>query len=94
MATKLMQWLFGLSLFFTVWSSLVFQLVPIQLDSRVYEILWPLPVYLIIVFGSYSLAVIGYRVATFNDCEEAAASLKQEIEEARRDLTKKGLKFS
>lgn len=29
------------------------------------------------IFQSYSLATIGYRVATFNDCDEAAESLKQ-----------------
>ena len=28
-------------------------------------------------FQCYSLATIGYRVATFNDCEEASESLKQ-----------------
>ncbi|XP_071961139.1 dolichol-phosphate mannosyltransferase subunit 3-like [Antedon mediterranea] len=93
MATKLMQWLIGLSLFVSVWASLVFNLVPVQIDSRVYDVLWPMPVYLLIAFGSYSLIVIGYRVATFNDCEEAAESLRKEIEEAKQDLTKKGLKL-
>ena len=31
----------------------------------------------VISFQCYSLATIGYRVATFNDCEEASESLKQ-----------------
>ncbi|CAH1265548.1 DPM3 [Branchiostoma lanceolatum] len=52
------------------------------------------PMYLLMTFACYSLATIGYRVATFNDCEDAAKELQQEIEEARRDLMKKGLKFS
>jgi dolichyl-phosphate mannosyltransferase polypeptide 3 len=33
------------------------------------------------------------RVATFNDCEEAAAELQQQISEAREDLRSKGFKF-
>lgn len=94
MATKLVQWLTVFTLFTSVWISLVFKLIPVQLDDKVLEVLWPLPVYLLVVFGSYSLATIGYRVATFNDCEDAAASLKAEIEEAKADLTRKGFKFS
>ena len=30
-----------------------------------------------VVFQCYSLAVVGYRVATFNDCVEAATELQQ-----------------
>ena len=41
----------------------------------------------------YSVVVILYRVATFNDCNEAAIELKQQIEEARKDLKSKGFKF-
>ena len=33
------------------------------------------------------------RVATFNDCEEAARELQQQISEAREDLRKKGFNF-
>jgi Dolichol-phosphate mannosyltransferase subunit 3 (DPM3) len=32
-------------------------------------------------------------VYNFNDCAEAAEELKWQIEEAKADLTKKGLKF-
>jgi hypothetical protein len=31
----------------------------------------------IVVFQCITLAVLGYRVATFNDCDEAAEELKQ-----------------
>ncbi len=34
-----------------------------------------------------------FRVATFNDCEEAAAELQKQISEAREDLRSKGFKF-
>ncbi|XP_071815564.1 dolichol-phosphate mannosyltransferase subunit 3-like [Apostichopus japonicus] len=94
MATKLVQWLTLFTLFSSVWLSLVLKLIPVELDPRIMDVLWPLPIYLLVVFGSYSLATIGYRVATFNDCDEAAESLKQEIKEAREDLTRKGFKFS
>ena len=33
------------------------------------------------------------RVATFNDCEEAAKELQEQISEAREDLRKKGFNF-
>ena len=56
--------------------------------------LFPLPVYLVVVFGCYSLATVGYRVITFNDCEAAAKELQEQIVEAKKDLTKKGIKLS
>lgn len=52
-----------------------------------------MPVYLLVVFGCYSLATVGYRVATFNDCEDAAKELQAQIKEAKADLKKKGLKM-
>ncbi len=52
---------------------------------------WPVAV--VAVFGIYCVCVIAYRVATFNDCEEAAAELKREIQEARADLKKRGIKL-
>ncbi|XP_006824180.1 dolichol-phosphate mannosyltransferase subunit 3-like [Saccoglossus kowalevskii] len=94
MATKLVQWLTGLSLFFSVWASIVFDLVPVSFDQRIYQVVLPLPIYLVIAFGCYALAVVGYRTATFNDCVEAAEELKEEIMQAKADLKKKGLKMS
>ncbi|XP_065177197.1 dolichol-phosphate mannosyltransferase subunit 3-like [Sycon ciliatum] len=91
--TKLLQWLSAASIFFAIWISLVLELVPVNC-AKIQEVLLPLPVYLLIVFGCYSLATIGYRVMTFNDCDEAAAELRKEIEEARADLTRKGVKLS
>ena len=34
-----------------------------------------------------------FRVATFNDCEDAAAELQAQIKEAREDLRSKGFNF-
>ena len=38
------------------------------------------------------MSIIAWRVYTFNDCEEAARELKQEIKAAKEDLKKRGLK--
>mmetsp|Transcript_25153 Transcript_25153/g.42086 ORF Transcript_25153/g.42086 Transcript_25153/m.42086 type:complete len:106 (-) Transcript_25153:676-993(-) len=50
-----------------------------------------LPMYALVSFGFYSLAVIGYRVASFPTCPEASVELQREILEARADLTAKGV---
>ncbi|CAI9737265.1 Hypothetical predicted protein [Octopus vulgaris] len=52
-----------------------------------------MPLYLIISFACVSLGIIGYHVATFNDCINAASELKQQLKEARKDLEKRGFKF-
>uniref|UniRef100_T1KVF0 Dolichol-phosphate mannosyltransferase subunit 3 n=1 Tax=Tetranychus urticae TaxID=32264 RepID=T1KVF0_TETUR len=51
------------------------------------------PIYLIILFGLVSLAIVLKRVLNFNDCENACQELKREIETARVDLKTKGFKF-
>ncbi|XP_031572406.1 dolichol-phosphate mannosyltransferase subunit 3-like [Actinia tenebrosa] len=91
--TKLMEWLLVFVLAFSTWISLLTGMVPFTVSHRLKEVIWPMPVYAIIVFGCYSLVVVGFRVATFNDCIEASESLKQEIQQAKVDLTKKGFKF-
>ncbi|XP_030828439.1 dolichol-phosphate mannosyltransferase subunit 3 [Strongylocentrotus purpuratus] len=94
MATKLVQWLTVFFLVASIWSALLFDLIPIRLDDTLKEVIWPFPAYFLVVFGCFSLGTIGYRVATFNDCEDAVVSLKEELKEARKDLTSKGFTFS
>ena len=48
--TKLLQWLSAASIFFAIWISLVLELVPVNC-AKIQEVLLPLPVYLLIVFG-------------------------------------------
>ena len=91
--TKLLQWLCFLGLIFGIWISLLTDILPINISKSVKDVVLPFPFYMIIVFGCYSLIVIGYRVLTFNDCEDAAESLRKEIQEARKDLSRKGFKF-
>ncbi|CAG5118027.1 unnamed protein product [Candidula unifasciata] len=90
---KLFQWLAGVCSFMTVWLAYVVGYFSVNLRKEYHEIIVVLPLYLLISFACYSLAVIGYRVATFNNCEEASIELKQEIEAARKDLEKKNYKF-
>ncbi|XP_060116645.1 dolichol-phosphate mannosyltransferase subunit 3 [Heteronotia binoei] len=92
--TKLLQWLFALALLGGTWAALTLNLLGLNpLPPPLYQVLWPLPTYLLVTFGCYSLGTVGYRLATFNDCEEAARELQAQIREARDDLTRRGLKF-
>ncbi|KAG5842854.1 hypothetical protein ANANG_G00182170 [Anguilla anguilla] len=91
--TKLLQWLLGASVFGVAWGLVVLDLMNLRLPRAYREVAWPMPMYLLVVFGCYSLATVGYRVATFNDCREAAKELQAQIQEANLDLQKKGLKF-
>uniref|UniRef100_A0A3Q3AF49 Dolichol-phosphate mannosyltransferase subunit 3 n=2 Tax=Kryptolebias marmoratus TaxID=37003 RepID=A0A3Q3AF49_KRYMA len=91
--TKLMQWLFGVSLLATAWAVVTFDLFGLSFPPEYREVAWPMPVYLLVSFGCFSLATVGYRVATFNDCDEAARELQDQIKEAKEDLRKKGLKL-
>ncbi|XP_008336102.1 dolichol-phosphate mannosyltransferase subunit 3-like [Cynoglossus semilaevis] len=91
--TKLLQWLLGVSLLVAVWALVTWDLLDLSLPDTYRDVAWPMPLYLLVSFGCYSLATVGYRVATFNDCEDAALELQQQIKEAKDDLKRKGLKM-
>ncbi|XP_047238825.1 dolichol-phosphate mannosyltransferase subunit 3 [Girardinichthys multiradiatus] len=91
--TKLLQWLLGVSLLGAIWTVVAFDLLELGLPRTYREVAWPMPLYLLVSFGCYSLATVGYRVATFNDCDEAARELQEQIKEAKDDLKKKGLRM-
>ncbi|XP_067395214.1 dolichol-phosphate mannosyltransferase subunit 3 [Emydura macquarii macquarii] len=91
--TKLTQWLCGLALLGSAWAALAFGPLGLRLPLPCQQLLRPFPAYLLVAFGCYSLATIGYRLATFNDCEAAAKELQEQIQEARADLSRRGLKF-
>lgn len=91
--TKLLEWLLGVSVVGITWAVVTFDLLGLHLPALYKEVAWPIPVYLLVAFGCYSLATVGYRVATFNDCVEASQELQAQIQEAKADLKKKGLKM-
>ena len=51
------------------------------------------PIVLVGIIGVILLSILIRRISTFNDCPEAAAELRKQIEQAREDLTSKGFKF-
>ncbi|XP_017531933.1 dolichol-phosphate mannosyltransferase subunit 3 [Manis javanica] len=91
--TKLAQWLWGLALVSATWAALTLGAVGLELPSACREVLWPLPAYLLVSAGCYALGTVGYRVATFHDCEDAAHELQSQIQEARADLARRGMRF-
>ena len=91
--TKLAQWLSVLALLGSAWAALALSPAGLQLPAPYRQALLPLPVYLLVAFGCFSLATVGFRLATFNDCEEAAAELQEHIAMARADLRQRGLRF-
>ena len=91
--TKLMEWLSVGVLFLCLWIPLLFGASSLHLCH--YKIhIWFLPVYLVLIFGMMSAAIVLYRVFTFNDCPEAYQELKRQIQEAKIDLQNKGVKLN
>uniref|UniRef100_A0A2K6TGI2 Dolichol-phosphate mannosyltransferase subunit 3 n=1 Tax=Saimiri boliviensis boliviensis TaxID=39432 RepID=A0A2K6TGI2_SAIBB len=82
--TKLAQWLWGLAILGSTWAALTTEALGLELPLSCQEVLWPLPTYLLVSAGCYALGTVGYRVATFHVCE---------IQEARADLARRGLRF-
>ncbi|XP_057313396.1 dolichol-phosphate mannosyltransferase subunit 3-like [Hydractinia symbiolongicarpus] len=92
--TKLMQWVTITLLYGCFYFTALFSDTFSPFHSKEFRMVIMLsPVILIGLFGVYSVITIAYRVATFNDCTEAAEELREEILEAKKDLTSKGMKF-
>ena len=91
--TKLAEWLSGLVAVFSVWYAVNAGLVAEDWarENPALALWWP--VVAVAAFGVYCVSVIAYRVATFNNCDEAAEELQREIKEAREDLKSKGIKL-
>ena len=90
--TKLLEWISVAAVIGTLWISAYLDKMPPGFCCYRTEALWG-PVVLVILFGVYSVLTIMYRVATFNDCEDAAKELQKQISEAREDLRSKGFNF-
>ncbi|KAI5730628.1 dolichol-phosphate mannosyltransferase subunit 3 [Diaphorina citri] len=91
--TKLLEWLTGTTLFLAVWLSVVMNDLNLDIVKNNINIIVPLPLIIIALFGVYSIIVVLWRVYNFNDCKEAAQELQTEIKEAKEYLSKKGYKF-
>jgi len=88
--TKLAEWVFGLGLFVSTWYLIFTRKIESSFTDS--EILLA-PIVLVAIIGVVLLSILIRRISTFNDCPEAAAELRKQIEQAREDLTSKGFKF-
>lgn len=52
-----------------------------------------MPLYGLVLFGCYALCSIGYHLFVLEDCTAAQKELQDQIVEARRELSKSGIKF-
>ncbi|XP_046753556.1 dolichol-phosphate mannosyltransferase subunit 3 [Diprion similis] len=89
--TKLMEWVFVATVFFSIWTAAITGSTQSTLLIKWRTPILYLPLILIILFGVYAASVVLYRTFTFNNCEEAAVELQKEIKEAKADLRSKGL---
>ena len=104
--TKLLEWLSLAAIMGVVWAGAYTELLLPQYRT---ELLWsPVALVIIFgIFSvltiiyrctlfphfSTSNCPIIFRVATFNDCEDASKELQRQIGEAREDLRRKGFNF-
>ncbi|CAD6233874.1 GSCOCG00007368001-RA-CDS [Cotesia congregata] len=89
--TKLMEWVFCLALFLGPWTAAITGTIKSPWINEHHTLLLILPIVLIITFGIYALSVVLYRTFTFNNCEEAAKQLQQQIAQAQAELRIKGI---
>ena len=59
--------------------------------SSCQEVLWPLPIYLLVSTDCYALGTVGYHVANFHGCEDAPLKLQNQIQDPGTDLTWEGM---
>lgn len=76
---------------FAVWLRLLTW--PDVIQSNYYFHVQYLPIYVLLVFGLTSVAIILYRVATFNNCIEANNELMEQIQQAKAELANLGFQF-
>jgi len=69
-------------------SVIPFPLLPGDVSDQLIPVL---PWWLLVSFGSYSLASLGWGLLTFRDCSDAYNELMAEISEAKNDLRAKGV---
>ncbi|XP_015602687.1 dolichol-phosphate mannosyltransferase subunit 3 [Cephus cinctus] len=89
--TKLMEWLLFATTFLAIWIAALTGNIHPSLVSEWRPLILLLPIISLFLFGLYAATVVMYRVFTFNNCEEAAIELQQQIKEAKAFLREKGI---
>jgi len=77
-------------LFFAIWFALLNDSI-IKMEEPYYTIVKTSPLYLLVVFGCYSLAIIAYHMIIIRDCVEEARSLEKERNDAIAFFKTKGI---
>ncbi|CAH2087287.1 unnamed protein product [Euphydryas editha] len=91
--TKLLEWISVTSAVLAVWYSLVGGYVKHKFIEDNMNLILFSPIIFVVLFGLYAVTVVLYRTFTFNDCKDEAEKLMAEIEEAKKDLQDKGLRW-
>ncbi|BET02876.1 Dolichol-phosphate mannosyltransferase subunit 3 (DPM3) [Nesidiocoris tenuis] len=89
--TKLLEWIGAVVAGLSIWYVLLTNSIKSQFLAEWRESIALAPFVFLILFGVYSVVVVLWRTATFNDCPEAAKELQEQIVEAKNDLKSKGL---
>jgi len=91
--TRAQRFLVVASISSLVYALIAFSVIPFPLLPKdVSDELVPvLPWWLLVSFGAYSLASLGWGLLTFRDCPDAYYELMAEISVAKNDLRAKGV---
>ncbi|XP_076760399.1 dolichyl-phosphate mannosyltransferase subunit 3 [Xylocopa sonorina] len=89
--TKLMEWLLLVTFFFSMWIAIITENLNLPFIVEWKHLFLFFPVIVLFLFGLYAAIVVLYRVFTFNNCENAAIELQEQIEEAKKDLHNRGV---
>jgi dolichyl-phosphate mannosyltransferase polypeptide 3 len=81
------------SAFILIYILAFFAVLPVPLlgPDIVAQLLPVIPWWLLVSFGAYSLASLGWGLFTFQDCPDAYHELLKEINDAKNDLRGKGV---
>lgn len=75
--------------YFITWFSII--PIPFIAEETKDQLIPVFPWWMLVSFGSYSLASLGWGLWSFRDCPEAYTELMHEIQEAKNDLRAKGV---
>ncbi|CAL7936278.1 unnamed protein product [Xylocopa violacea] len=89
--TKLMEWLLPVTFFFSLWVAAITENLNLPFIIEWKHLFLFVPLIVLFLFGLYAAIVVLYRVFTFNNCQNAAVELQEQIEEAKKDLHNKGV---
>lgn len=84
------QWLYTLFVLSCIWN----YLYNLELSASFHAVVLIFPYWALISLGCYALLSIGVSLASVKDCPEDAVELNAQIEQAKHELSAKGLKFT